>query len=111
MKEMSNRFTSKLVYNTETGSWVDQQSVISVVEDYFIPRFNDSKTTEITNVEGQSSQEILEEVNYMKDKLYQSLNSPKSRYTEEGNVFIFGKSDQIPRDEYRFKKFIVRSLS
>lgn len=108
MKEMSNRFTSKLVYNTETGSWVDQQSVISVVEDYFIPRFNDSKTTEITNVEGQSSQEILEEVNYMKDKLYQSLNSPKSRYTEEGNVFIFGKSDQIPRDEYRFKKFIGR---
>lgn len=108
MKDMSNRFTSKLVYNTETGSWVDQQSVISVIQDYFIPRFNEGKTTEITNIEGQSSQEILEEVDYMKNKLYQSLNSPKSRYTEEGNVFIFGKSDQIPRDEYRFNKFIGR---
>lgn len=108
MKSMSNRFKSKLVYNSDTGSWVDQRSVISMAEDYFIPRFNESKTTEIQNIEGQSSQDILEEVNYMKDKLYQSLNAPKSRYTEEGNIFVYGKSDQISRDEYRYKKFIDR---
>lgn len=106
MANMSQRFKSKLVYNADTGSWVDQRSVISMTEDYFIPRFNDSKTTEIQNIEGQSSQEILDEVNYMRDKLYQSLSAPKSRYTEEGNIFLFGKTDQIPRDEYRFKKFI-----
>ncbi len=108
MKNMSNRFKSKLSYNSETGSWVDQKSVINMTEDYFIPRFNESKTTEIQNIEGQSSQEILEEVNYMKDKLYQALNAPKSRYTNEGNIFIYGKSDQIPQDEYRYKKFIDR---
>ena len=44
----------------------------------------------------------------MKDKLYQSLNAPKSRYAEEGNIFVYGKSDQISRDEYRYKKFIDR---
>lgn len=108
MKSMYAKFKSKLVYNTDTGSWVDEKSVISMLEDYFIPRFNESKTTEIQNIEGQSSQEILDEVNYMKDKLYQSLNAPKSRFAEEGNVFLFGKTDQIPRDEYRFKKFIDR---
>lgn len=108
MKNMSNKFKSKLVYNSDTGSWVDQRSVISMVEDYFIPRFNESKTTEIQNIEGQSSQEILDEVNYMNDKLYQALNAPKSRYSDENNVFIFGKTDQISRDEYRFKKFIDR---
>lgn len=108
MKNMSNRFKSKLVYNSDTGSWVDRSSVISMVEDYFIPRFNESKTTEIQNIEGQSSQEILDEVNYMNDKLYQALNAPKSRYSEDNNMFLFGKSDQIPRDEYRFKKFTDR---
>lgn len=108
MKNMSNKFKSKLVYNSDTGSWVDQRSVISMVEDYFIPRFNENRTTEIQNIEGQSSQEILDEVNYMNDKLYQALNAPKSRYSDENNVFIFGKTDQISRDEYRFKKFIDR---
>lgn len=108
MSDMRNRFKSKLKYNTETGSWVDQHSIISMMEDYFIPRFSESKTTEIQNIEGQSSQEILEEVNYMQDKLYQALNAPKSRYSEDNNMFLFGKSDQIPRDEYRYKKFIDR---
>lgn len=108
MNEMKNRFKSKLKYNTETGSWVDQHSIISMMEDYFIPRFSEGKTTEIQNIEGQSSQEILEEVNYMQDKLYQALNAPKSRYSEDTNMFLFGKSDQIPRDEYRYKKFIDR---
>lgn len=108
MKSMSQQFRSKLNYNADTGSWVDQRSIINMIEDYFIPRFNDSKTTEIQNIEGQSSQEILEEVNYMQDKLYQSLNAPKSRYSDEGNVFVYGKSDQIQRDEYRFKKFVDR---
>jgi len=108
MKNMSTRFKSKLVYNSDTGSWVDQKSVISMAEDYFIPRFNESKTTEIQNIEGQSSQEILEEVSYMKDKLYQALNAPKSRYTEEGHIFVYGKSDQISQDDYRYKKFIDR---
>lgn len=108
MSEMRNRFKSKLKYNTETGSWVDQHSIISMMEDYFIPRFNEGKGTEIQNIEGQSSQEILEEVNYMQDKLYQALNAPKSRYAEDTNMFLFGKSDQIPRDEYRYKKFVDR---
>lgn len=108
LKNMSARFRSKLAYNSDTGSWVDQKSVIGLTEDYIIPRFNESKTTEIQNIEGQSSQEILDEVNYMKDKLYQSLNAPKSRYTDDASVFIYGKSDQIPLDEYRYKKFIDR---
>lgn len=108
MASMANKFKSKLIYNTETGSWVDQNSSINMMEDYFIPRFNESKTTEIQTIDGQSSQEILEEVNYMKDKLYQSLNAPKSRYTEDGAIFVYGKSDQITRDEYRYKKFVDR---
>lgn len=109
MRNMSNQFRSKVMYNADTGSWVDKQSVISMVEDYFIPRHNDGKTTEIQNIEGQSNQEILDEVNFMQDKLYQALNAPKSRYnTDDQNMFLFGKSDQIPRDEYRYKKFVDR---
>ena len=108
MRNMSNRFKSKLQYNAEDGTWLDKKSVVSMVEDYFIPRFNDGKTTEIQNIDGQSSQEILDEVNYMNDKLYQALNAPKSRYKDESKVYIFGKTDQIPQEEYRFKKFIDR---
>jgi hypothetical protein len=108
MKSMATQFKSKLNYNADTGSWVDKKSIINMLEDYFIPRFNESKTTEIQNIEGQSSQEILDEVNYMQDKLYQALNAPKSRYSDDGNVFVYGKSDQIQRDEYRFKKFLDR---
>lgn len=106
MKNMSNRFKSKLVYDADSGSWVDQKSVISMVEDYFIPRFNESKTTEIQNIDGQSSQEILEEVEYWKDKLYRALNAPISRFKSEQSSFVFGKSTEIDRDEYRFRKFI-----
>lgn len=108
MRNMSNQFRSKVMYNADTGSWLDRQSIVSMAEDYFIPRHNEGKTTEIQNIEGQSSQEILDEVNFMQDKLYQALNAPKSRYAEENNIFLFGKSDQIPRDEYRFKKFVDR---
>ena len=91
MKSMATQFKSKLNYNADTGSWVDKKSIINMLEDYFIPRFNESKTTEIQNIEGQSSQEILDEVNYMQDKLYQALNAPKSRYSDDGNVFVYGK--------------------
>lgn len=106
MRDMAKRFRSKLVYNAETGTYVDKKSVLAMTEDYFIPRFNDGKSTEIQNIDGQSSQDILEELSYLKDKLRIAQLYPKSRTSDDGSVFIYGKNDQIPLDEYRYKKFV-----
>lgn len=107
MRNMMKQFKTKMVYNSQTGTFNDQQVFASMLEDYWLPRMSEGKSTEIQNLEGQSSQDIMDEVNYMKDKLQRSLNVPSSRYVA-GAAFVYGKSTEIPRDEYLFKKFVDR---
>lgn len=106
MKDMMSRFKNKMVFDTKTGTLADRRNIMSMMEDYWLPRRDGTKGTEISNLEGQSSQDVLEEVEYNRDKLWRSLNVPRSRFGDQAPTFMFGKGVEIQRDEYRFKKFL-----
>lgn len=103
VKSVMERFRTKVTYDSKTGAIVDKKNVLSMVEDYWFPRQGD-KSTEVQELSGGDEQntDLLE---YYKNKLYNSMNVPMSRFTEE-NSFSFGKSTEISRDEFRFKKII-----
>jgi len=107
MKSMMNRFKNKMVYDSNTGTLSDRRNIQSMMEDYWLPR-REGKGTEITNLEGQDSTGILDEVNYYRQRLYRALNVPYSRFSDQPQTFVFGKGTEIQRDEYRFKKYLDR---
>ena len=108
MKSMMNRFKNKMVYDTKTGSLSDRRNIQSMMEDYWLPRRDGGKGTEIQNLEGQDATGVLDEVNYYRMRLYRALNVPYSRFSEQPSSFVFGKGVEIQRDEYRFKKYLDR---
>lgn len=105
IKEMKNRFKIKVAYDSKTGTITGGRHTQSMLEDYWLPRQNSGKSTEIQTLEGQSDQSILDEVDFFKNQLWLSLNVPQSRFQEQA-VFNFGRSAEIQRDEWRFNKFL-----
>lgn len=108
MKELMGRFKNKLVYDSETGSISDKRNILSMIEDFWLPRREGSRGTEISTLPGGSSLGELGDLDYFKDKLANSLNIPANRFTDNGGTVIFGARADIDRDEYRFAKFIQR---
>jgi hypothetical protein len=106
MKDLMGKFRSKMVYDTKTGTLADKRSVLSMMEDYWLPRRNGERGTEVQTIEGQQSQDILEEVTYLRDKLWRALGVPRSRFGDQPQTFQFGKGIEIQRDEYRFAKYL-----
>jgi hypothetical protein len=111
MKSMMNRFKVKMVYDTKTGALSDRRNIQSMMEDYWLPRRDSGKATEVQNLEGQDSNSILDEVNYYRRKLFEALNVPISRFSDNPAPFVFGRGIEIQRDEYRFKKFLDKLRS
>ncbi len=111
MKNQMKEFKTRFVYNSKTGTANSQTHISSMLEDYYLPRMSEGKTTEIQNIEGQSSQEIMEEIEYLKDKLWRAGNVPLSRLQSDQGSFVFGRTTEIQREEYNFRKFLnnVRS--
>lgn len=105
VKDLMSKFKNKMVYDTKTGSMADRRNVMSMMEDYWLPR-RDGKSTEISTIEGQTSQDILEEIEYLRDKLWRSLGVPRSRFGADQQPSLFGRSNEMTRDEYRFTKFL-----
>ena len=103
VKSVAERFRTKITYDSKTGSVVDKKNILSMVEDYWFPRQGD-RTTEVQELSGGDEQNT-DLLDYYKNKLYNSINVPLSRFNED-NSFSFGKSTEVSRDEYRFKKFI-----
>ncbi len=108
IKELMNRFKNKLVYDSRTGTVVDRKNVMSMVEDYWLPRREDGKGTEIQSLPGATNLGSIDDVELFKKKFYDASNIPASRFKEEGSTFTFGRTSEISRDEYRFKKFLDR---
>lgn len=106
MKDMMARFKNKMVYDSKTGTLSDRRNIQSMMEDYWLPRRDGGKGTEIQTLDGQDTQNTLQEVEYYRDKLWRALNVPRSRFAEQASSFVFGKGIEIQRDEYRFKKFL-----
>lgn len=103
MKQMKEKFEVKVSFDPNTGSITGKKGIMSILEDYWIPRQSGTPTTEVQNIEGGSTQDIIEEVEYYRNKYWDSLAIPKSRFQEQA-TFAFNRSGEIQRDEYRFHK-------
>lgn len=108
MRDMMSRFRTRLVYNQDTGEVRDERKFMSVLEDYWLPRREGSRGTEISTLPGAQSLSQIEDAEYFKKKLYMSLNVPVSRLQSENTGFNMGRSTEISREEIKFYKFIER---
>jgi len=107
LKDVMNRYRNKLVYDARTGEIRDDRNHMSMLEDFWLPRREGGRGTEITTLPGGSNLGEIDDIEYFKKKLYRSLNVPISRLEAENN-FSIGRSDNITRDELKFTKFVQR---
>ena len=107
LREVMSRYRNKLVYNADTGEIRDDKKFMSMLEDFWLPRREGGRGTEISTLPGGQNLGELEDVKYFQKKLYRSLNVPESRL-ESDSAFNVGRSAEISRDEVKFQKFIVR---
>ena len=107
LREIMNRYRNKLIYDADSGEIRDSRRHMSMLEDYWMPRREGGRGTEISTLEGGQNLGEMEDVEYFKKKLYQSLHVPTSRLDSESG-FNMGRSAEISRDELKFFKFIER---
>tara|TARA_R110000822_G_scaffold52235_13_gene135444 strand:+ start:2143 stop:3846 length:1704 start_codon:yes stop_codon:yes gene_type:complete len=101
------KFKNKVVYDTETGAIRDDRKHMSMLEDFWLPRREGGRGTEITTLPGGTNLGEIEDVIYFKKKLYKALGVPVSRLEPEGS-FSLGRATEITRDEVKFGKFVNR---
>lgn len=107
MRELMNRYRNRLIYDQKTGEIKDDRAHLTMLEDYWIPRRDGGRGTEISTLDGGQNLGQMEDVEYLQRKLYRSLNVPISRL-ESTTGFNMGRSSEISRDEVKFFKFIER---
>ena len=107
LRDMMNRYKNKIDYNPNTGEIRDGRKFMSMLEDFWLPRRDGTKGTEITTLPGGQNLSDLGDVQYFKDRLYASLNVPISRMNQ-GEKYQLGRSADIGRDEVKFSKFVKR---
>ena len=107
LKEVMNRYRNKLVYNAQTGEVRDDRKFMSMMEDFWLPRREGGRGTEITTLPGGQNLGELSDIEYFQKKLYRALNVPESRIAADGG-FNLGRSSEILRDELKFTKFVGR---
>ena len=107
MKDIMARYRNKLVYDASTGEIKDDRKHMSMLEDFWLPRREGGRGTEITNLPGGQNLGEIEDIVYFQKKLYRSLNVPINRLEQEAQ-FSLGRSTEISRDELKFQKFIDR---
>jgi len=110
LRDIMNRYRNKLMYNASTGEIRDDRKHMSMLEDFWIPRKEGGKSTEITTLDGGQNLGEMEDVLYLQRKLFRALNVPLSRLETEAG-FNLGRSTEITRDEIKFGKFISRLRS
>jgi len=108
LKEVMSRYRNKLVYDAGTGEVRDDRKFMSMMEDFWLPRREGGRGTEITTLPGGQNLGELSDIEYFQKKLYRSLNVPESRIAGGGDGFNLGRSSEILRDELKFAKFVGR---
>jgi hypothetical protein len=108
LRETMARYRNKLVYDAATGEIRDDKKHMSMLEDFWLPRREGGRGTEITTLPGGQNLGELKDVEYFKKKLYNSLNLPPSRLDDANQGFSLGRSSEILRDELKFSKWIGR---
>jgi hypothetical protein len=107
LKEVMSRYRNKLTYDAQTGEVRDDRKYMSMMEDFWLPRREGGRGTEITTLPGGQNLGELTDVDYFQKKLYRALGIPESRIAAEGG-FNLGRSSEILRDELKFAKFVGR---
>ena len=107
LKDVMSRYRNKVVYDGSTGEVKDDRNQMSMLEDFWLPRREGGRGTEITTLQGGQNLGEMTDVEYFKEKLYRSLNIPASRLISDSG-FNMGRSAEITRDEIKFMKFIQR---
>ena len=107
LRDVMNRYRNKLVYDANTGEMRDDKRFMSMMEDFWLPRREGGRGTEITTLPGGQNLGELTDVHYFQKKLFRALNVPESRTSSETG-FNLGRSSEILRDELMFGKFIGR---
>jgi len=107
LRDVMNRYRSKLVYDANTGEVRDDKKFMSMLEDFWLPRREGGRGTEITTLPGGQNLGEITDIQYFQKKLYKALGVPETRLGGEGG-FNLGRSSEILRDELRFNKFVGR---
>jgi hypothetical protein len=107
LRNIMTKYRNKLVYNASTGEMQDDRKHMSMLEDFWLPRREGGRGTEITTLPGGENLGQIDDIVYFQKKLYKSLNVPVNRLEQEAQ-FSLGRSSEITRDELKFQKFINR---
>jgi len=107
LREVMSRYRNKLVYDANTGEVRDDRKFMSMMEDFWLPRREGGRGTEITTLPGGQNLGELADIEYFQKKLYRALSVPESRIANDGG-FNLGRSSEILRDELKFSKFVGR---
>jgi len=107
LRDVMMRYRNKLVYNADTGEIRDDKKYMSMLEDFWLPRREGGRGTEITTLPGGQNLGEITDIKYFQEKLYKALNVPPTRIGGDGG-FNLGRSSEILRDEVKFSKFVGR---
>ena len=107
LRDVMMRYRNKLVYDANTGEVRDDRKFMSMMEDFWLPRREGGRGTEITTLPGGQNLGELSDIEYFQKKLYRALGVPESRIANDGG-FNLGRSSEILRDELKFAKFVGR---
>jgi hypothetical protein len=107
LSDIMTKFKNKVVYDSASGEIRDDRKFMTMLEDFWLPRREGGKGTEITTLPGGQNLGEIEDVVYFQNKLYQALNVPVSRLNPE-STYTLGRATEISREEVKFSKFITR---
>ena len=108
MKDIMAKYRNKLVYDAQTGEIRDDRKHQSMLEDFWLPRREGGRGTEITTLPGGENLGQIDDIIYFQKRMYRSLNVPISRLEPDAAAGILGRATEINRDELKFQKFIDR---
>ena len=107
LRNIMNKFKNKMVYDASTGTVADGKDTMSMMEDFWLPRKEGGRGTEVETLPGGSNLGDMDDVNYFQKRVYQSLHVPSSRMDTESS-WSFSRSGEITRDEIKFTKYVTK---
>ena len=108
LHQVMQRYRNKMTYNASTGEMKSDKKVLSMLEDFWLPRREGGRGTEISTLPGGQNLGEISDLEYFRNRLYDSLNVPRSRQPGSNDGFSLGRSSEILRDEVKFSKFVAR---
>lgn len=108
VKDIMVKYRNKVVYDAQTGELRDDRKYMSMLEDFWLPRQEGGRGTEITTLPGGENLGVIDDILYFQKKLYQSLNVPVGRLNPDQSAAIFGRQTEVSRDEMKFAKFVSK---